>query len=165
MRVYTTPNGNAVHFNKGCAGAKEEMHICGKCGVDFIKQDRVFRLEQNHNEKEFIEYLKHPKQTPPHVVVRSGEELSFSEKATELIDFDFNHVKVYISGDGTMIGIKPVSGGDVDTQSLSAKGKKIAFGGIATELNVDFSVGHERYEVEWDSGDRMFIVDFIGKQV
>jgi hypothetical protein len=118
--------------------------------------------------KQFEQYEgRKRKEKPPYAIVHKNcENLRLNAKARNLYSGKLSHVKAFISKDGSMLALKPVSGGNVTADSLSAKGGNISFVGISSQLNAEFSSSHEeRFEVSWNESKEMFVIDFSGKQV
>ena len=167
MPVYRKGDNDTIHLQRGCNGATDEVRLCGRCATELTQQTRIYRKMQNQDRKQFVDYQGETrKKEPPHVIIHGDEQLQFSRKALELADQRFQFVKPYISKDGTMVALKPVHNGNVDETVLSAKGGYMSFQGIESQLSVEInSRFKERFEVEWDADDKMYVVDFAGKQV
>lgn len=167
LTVWKKKGADTVHLNKHCQGAgdMESIHVCMTCAKPLVRQSRIYRKSQDVDSKEFLEYKKGKKRTdeePPTVKV-TDSQMKFINGVFDLVEHDFNYVKVFISKDGSMLGLKPARGADVDGECLSVKGGSMSFSGINSDIDVDLGVSTyrpKRFEVEWDENEEILVIDF-----
>lgn len=91
----------------------------------------------------------------------SETDIHIMKPASDLIDHDeFSYVNFYISKDNERLGIKPVTGGDVDRHSYKMTGYTASPQAVLNEIDVELGWQTKRFEVECDTENDMWVIDF-----